>query len=608
MPDGPVPDQATLEESACNLAMRQILNAAKCQLSMGQLGNMPEILALLQKMGKPRPKLSKLLRDRSDTFTLIEQKASGDLIITLSNRAMALGRAEQVNSLKHALDSSAAEALQEANIQRDRKQAQEERRLAEVKSESSPAGSPVNRRWGNDGGQQYEDEVRTLVEMGFDRSNALKALRANDGDIAEAMDMLSTMPSAATPPTAAAASSSSRSAPQRTAAVDNGDDADEGDGDDENEEDALAQAIAASQREDQERKKRQDLDEEALEAALAQSIGGEASPYTPDEQAFFDQMSKQEQVYDMDEEEEQLTKILELSKLEEEAQRDERIRMEEREEEEYERAIAESQRMYELFHNRGAEDCDDIEALFASMESTSASAGSSSAGDASGFTAEDEKLLEALQLKYSEMDDYEDDDDEVVLYGQAPTSSDGQAPASSVQGGAASSSSSANANAGSADAPLAKTGGGALVGTQEAGNFEDASTAFFADEEEDAHITTDDSRGFGKWFGKSAAIAAPSSQQEPAPASSSSGSGTGGVSSQRSLRDWALERMDALGVELEKEVLWSAINEMGEDCLGNEEVVKMYLGFDDEDQLPPSIPKFLAELRQQKRLMQFSGQ
>lgn len=545
-------EMAALEESICTLAMRQILNAPRCQISVGTLGNCREIVTLAQKMGKSRPKLSKLLRDRSDTFTLIESKGSLDLTVSLTPRAMALGRAEQVSTLKYASDTFAAEATQQANKARERRKDEEERRLTEVSYERPKV--PAARRWGADsGGNQFEDEANMLIDMGFcrDRKTVLKALRANNGDVNEAMDMLANMPSSNTKhetevraevPQAQVAETEDRS----------------------EEEEMLAKAIAESQREAEARKRAEadldNVDDQALKAAIAQSLSSiETEEWRQEEQT------------PVNDDERELEKALELSRKHEE----ELKRIEDQEKEELEQAIRESAKMYEYFHASANEDWEMLLGI--------QSAGSSSA-TSSGYGAEEEQVNEMMSGLYADDDD---DDFDAVL----------QLSASSTNQGASSSSSSF--------APPAESAGSRHKASSSSSSSRAAveanSDLCCLEEGLDSDDFPGESRGFGKWFGKSDS----SDLNKPSASASSSSGQPGCVES--CLKDWAMTRMNELNIEFEREVLWNVIDALGEGELGDEEVVKLYLGFDAEDDLPHAISQFLAEFRQQKLLMQFSS-
>merc|ERR1712107_699816 len=49
-----------------------------------------------------------------------------------------------------------------------------------------------------------------------------------------------------------------------------------------------------------------------------------------------------------------------------------------------------------------------------------------------------------------------------------------------------------------------------------------------------------------------------------------------------SLRGWYEKRLEELEIGFETEVLWLALNEIEEEQLGDDEVLKMWLGFSDE--------------------------
>jgi len=557
-------EQSALEEELCSVAMSLVLDAPKCQLSVGQLGGKQELLHILKKFGKTRPKLSKLLRERPDTFTLI---GTGEIFVTLSQSAMATGRLKQVARLGEKADSSMADATRKANKEREKLK----------DDEASKRKSPAAAQHGA-AGQREE---------------------ASDEEEFEAND----------------------------------------------EEDFMAAALAASQREEEDRKRQQDLEEQAFEAALLQSLqasGEDAEWQTVDGHAEQDEDAEDEE----DDEDRQLREALELSQQAEE----ERLRMLQREEEEFELALRESKRMAQLFYHGGNEAFEETLRL-SLLESQGSSSASGSSSPSPAQLEEDARLMEALQISYNDtygngffVDD-DGDDDEEVLYSSAPPSSSSQShPSASawLQAEDAQPQQSASAWL-QADCPQGQPSASAWLQADDTKSHPSASSdsapmggdflshaqaggeSMFVDEEEEEEEETADSRGFGKWFSRSAASKAaspvgskPTSPVAPATVASPSGSciiaepvssptskGSAGVQP-ASLREWAMARMDALNIDFDKETLWCVISEMDEDALSDEEAIKMWLGFGSEESLPHSLTKLLAEVRQQRLIIQYA--
>merc|ERR1711941_225787 len=55
-----------------------------------------------------------------------------------------------------------------------------------------------------------------------------------------------------------------------------------------------------------------------------------------------------------------------------------------------------------------------------------------------------------------------------------------------------------------------------------------------------------------------------------------------GANAELSLRDWLLQRVRTLNVDLDAEILWTILNEIKEDQFGDEQVLKMWLGYPPE--------------------------
>lgn len=72
-----------------------------------------------------------------------------------------------------------------------------------------------------------------------------------------------------------------------------------------------------------------------------------------------------------------------------------------------------------------------------------------------------------------------------------------------------------------------------------------------------------------------------------------------------SLQEWLFQRMRELQVEFDCNTLWMALNEIEEDLLGDEEVLKMWLGFPVEDKLPDNITQLVSEFGQKRQLLRF---
>jgi len=469
--------QSALEEELCTVAMRLVLKAPKSEILLGQLGDKAEIVSILQKMRK-KTKLSKLLKDRPQCFTLVEQKRSGEIVIGVSQAAYDSYRQEQANA--------------------------RDRRKWERGRDNVPEPEP-----------DYEMLRQQLVEMGYNSGQALKALKANYGNIMEAMDMLANMP----PPI-------QEQAPVGAADTD---DFEAGEAD-ESDEKLLEKALADSQREEEERRRRQAQDDEALEAALAQSLqetSGDGHVWETFDAS--DHEAWEAPRPDETEEEKQLREAIELSRREE----DEKRRLEQREQEELEYAMQESARICQLFYNQGDEAFDDV----LSFLDDKAVAGRGHSSSSGSNAVEDEELLKALQLSYIESagSGFCDGDDEVMLFGDASGRSDFRSavgpsdePSSSSSSGyprGAASSSGLAAAIFAAEAqscvPETSASSSSSHSPQAAGvNSEDPQVAgstqllqdlevdekaFFVSEEDEEEGDPDNrTRGFGKWFSKTA--------------------------------------------------------------------------------------------------------
>lgn len=312
----PSMDQAQLEDLCCEVAKKALLGLPDHRCSVGQLGCMREVAPFLQQMGSKRPKLSKLLRDRPEVFAF-SGAANAEQIVTLTQKALA--RLWEEEALEAEREKQAMSAHTKS--------------WAELKP-SSVAGRRTGAAPWSVEHESYEEHCAMLVDMGFERHNALRALRANHGDIVEAMHQLSMTSAAA--PTKIVEKEPPRTwapeAPKSWGPVDKKD----GQVAAEDEEEMLRKALAISQQEEEDRKRRQDLEEEAMAAALAKSLQSGRKPDIP---------------FALDEDDNQLQEALEQSRrLEDDFRRQEQL-----EEEEVECAIRESMRDYELFHARGQE-------------------------------------------------------------------------------------------------------------------------------------------------------------------------------------------------------------------------------------------------------------
>lgn len=614
--------QHELEEICCDLMIRALLNYPGCQSLVGTLGNEKEVISVLHQMGQKRPKLSKLLRDRPETFVFLENKG-GEPLVTLSQRAMALGRLEQVSNLKMSTDVSAAEATQKAKAQRERVKQKEEKLKKEVPEERR---APT-RRWNvaERSYPEYEEKAGQLVEMGFDRDRAFQALHANSGDMMEAMDMLSNMPSIyaaqkdeanlqACPTcgeqcdmkkrfcascgvdlTQAAEQKSEQSQPPPAKAGANEKTDDE--------EAQFEKALAESKREEETRMKEQEWDAASLEAVIAESLKASSN------------------------EDEELLKALELSQREEEEKKVQRKMDEKREEEELERAMKESARMYE-------------ELFFASTTEAWENVLQQSRTDA-GPDEEDSEQFKHYQQLYNET--YEDfEDEEAVWYNamgsHASSPNQGPAPEPLCPGQASSSSTTAAQSSGGAASSSSAANDGAASSSRGWGTWFGQSSGPSKAASDTARSVSPDAHGWktppeteggteglacadsplsglplagGQEFDtrqldRVASGKAACSSWDPTAGeldNSSSGVATGEIS----LQDWTYVRMDELGISFDRDVLWSVLNELSDEDLGNEEVLKMWLGLSETDKLPHEITVLVTELRQQKRLLQFAA-
>lgn len=79
---------------------------------------------------------------------------------------------------------------------------------------------------------------------------------------------------------------------------------------------------------------------------------------------------------------------------------------------------------------------------------------------------------------------------------------------------------------------------------------------------------------------------------------------TGGL-----LERWLGRRLGELELQesFEAEVLAATLDAVDEDQLGNEEVLKMWLGFGPEDALPQALKMLVCEFRQQRMMLRISG-
>ncbi|CAE8592746.1 unnamed protein product [Polarella glacialis] len=358
----------------------------------------------------------------------------------------------------------------------------------------------------------------------------------------------------------------------------------------------LRKILELSEREEKERTRRQELEEEeAFLAALAAS---------------------QQQVCTG--EDESLQKALEISqKLQEE-----RARQDEREEADLQRVSAESLRFYELFHASV-----DDEALAYPVH-VHDDAGPAD-GSVAGFAEEDEGLQAAIQLAYNEESPYGDADeeeeeeevffqphlkqtveeeeeeeeflevipewkecDETVATDMMPQATteaqphfEFDAPPRASAGAPFLSSSSSSAAAAASSSAAAASSSAA------------AAASSSPSEGASASASTNDA----------------SSSSKPAPPSSKEEGVEGGDSpfdygEGFSIRQWFLQRSAEIGIEdFDPEVLWSALSEVEEAQLGDDEVIKMWLGFPPEDKLPDKILRLVAEFRQARCLLRFSS-
>lgn len=74
------------------------------------------------------------------------------------------------------------------------------------------------------------------------------------------------------------------------------------------------------------------------------------------------------------------------------------------------------------------------------------------------------------------------------------------------------------------------------------------------------------------------------------------------------LHSWLQERVRALAIDFDVEVLFAALSEIEEESLGDDEALKMWLGFGDGDPLPEKLKVVIFEFRQRRLLLRFAGQ
>jgi len=382
-----------LEERICRLVVDALINASKCLSPVGLLGNRPEVLHMLQQMGPKRPKLSKLLRDRPETFILVGGEKT-EIVATLTRTAMTRAREYQQSRLKSVTDASAAEAAQRASFRKERLDQEDSLRSELAKLEGQ---QEVSRRsaWREAVGLRTQENLRLrdenlllLVEMGFGRGAALRALRANNHDLYEAMDQLSM------------SAVREESAGQEPAH-------------DVDEENHMHKVLQLSKREEEERRKKARMEDEALQAAIAASQNHPGDVVDADlEAAIAASEALEKKEPPSTETDPQLLAALEESR---EQQRREQV-----EEEELDSVLSESARAYELFH--GATDDQALEEILRQtlFESQGQQAGASSSSDSgpgdAEQDAEQERLLqEAIQNSYNDAAYDDDDEDDEVL-------------------------------------------------------------------------------------------------------------------------------------------------------------------------------------------------
>jgi len=331
----------------------------------------------------------------------------------------------------------------------------------------------------------------------------------------------------------------------------------------------LERILAISQKEEEERKRRQQLDEEALKVALASSLVGRADSLDADEE----------------DEDEQLKEALEQSKRMEEDRR----RQEQREMEDIEQAEQESMRNYERFHVLG----DD-----AFEETLRQSLVDSDFQDAQPSN-EEEALRQAIQASYNEASSAAVDD-RTVCFGQqhaASASSESACITSDAEAVGAvfprnlsidysggicaydnvSDSLVCDSPPTCAPSPCAK-----MLQEAQMGNATvtlECGSACLVDDTDEQHATSGiQADGFSPLQGPSG----------------------------RSIRDWFFRRMRESQVEFDREVLWMALNQIEADQLHDEEVLKMWLGFPQEEKLPSPILSLHCEFQQQRALQRYS--
>lgn len=540
-------DQDRLEELCRDLVKKALLSSPEYQLSIGLLGTMPEISSILQQMPSRRRKLSKILREQPGNFVLFGTQFA-EPIVSLSQQALAFARLEETSKL--ASDSPSTAVSQDASMQEGHVAIPKDPVVDSSKTTQCTAG--------------HEESCNMLVEMGFDREKAMRALRANNGDIFEAMDQLSTVTQPMIDCADKEQKQNSRPKSKKNAGVATAEAKPMAQPDEPNErhkkdkpsqmeapdseEDMLERILALSQKEEDERKRRQQLDEEALKVALASSLLGSTDSLGADGE----------------DEDEQLREALEQSKRMEE----DRQRQEQREMEDIEQAEQESMRNYELFHLHGD---DDFERTLRQSLANSDFQDAHSDNDEEG-------LRRAIQSSYNQASNGSFDDT-VVGAGQLHEAATGSESACITTGADASDASlprNLAADLACDSSPASST----PPPCQEAqGSTATVVLAY------PAACPVDDVDGQHVAAGIQGRAVSP--PQGP---------------SSLSIRDWFFRRKEELQVDFDSDVMWMALNEIEADQLHDQEVLKMWLGFPQEEKLPSPILSLLSEFREQQDL------
>eukprot|EP00930_Biecheleria_cincta_P017971 TRINITY_DN14137_c0_g3_i1.p1 TRINITY_DN14137_c0_g3~~TRINITY_DN14137_c0_g3_i1.p1 ORF type:complete len:1072 (+),score=205.75 TRINITY_DN14137_c0_g3_i1:103-3318(+) len=621
-----------LEDVIRDVAMQILLGAPKCQMTVGSMGNNADMAPLLQKMGPDRPKLSMLLRQRPETFSFFGD-GPASRVVRLSQRALALSRQEQLDHIDTMNKKRAEEAWKEPEA----KQAS----LRSNRPLQPPTRAKQRAPWALED-WNMEEECTQLLSMGFDRSVAMQALRTNRGDMIEALDQLSMQN------VTAAVASRSLVAQQDEMRIEGHTRGGKTKAD---EDYILKKILEESEREERERQRCKSLEDEALQSALAESKQ-ETGTISSDLEEVLEQSKRieDERREKMRQQEEEEQNVLEQSKRMEDERRAKMKRQQEEEDEDMQRALSESKRLFELFHA-----VDDEEALLDSILFCS-SAGdvqgsSSTSGPAFASTPSSPAFLQsetqeendrdlaqlraAIQASYNKFaaGETDDDDEEIVFEQHVMTDSQAHAahamgfqdvpPALMWLGGEEASmvdettevaGSDCEQRCADFDAPARRSysegldaPGVQLVQAVSSLNEYHSNVASGSDRDHQCYDSQAPSRSsmdldeLPEFF-------------QPAKTASSiddcvqgRDSAEGRVGDESGLKCFFVKRHAELGVETDVDVLWEILSQLGDGELDDQQALNMWFGYAEDETLRTELLQLVRDYGQARCLLRHSG-